>query len=434
MFFFLPLGTTRPRWRRPNATYLLIVANVFVLWLQLLYPDAMPEGYVPGHPRLLAWFASMFMHSGAVHLAGNMLFLWLFASLTEDVFGPRMLLGVYLAANLGATLLNTFMGVLFAPAGLGVPVLGASGAIAGIMGLSSVCFWRTKVRIWYLLWLYLYVKTEVVEIAAPVFLGLWVAWEVVQGVFWTALEHFQMGAGGVAHWAHVGGFAVGVGAALAFNLRQRLVRSDMTEERRPPETSYEAYAYAAELVQVTRTSPEDAEAWYALARANELSHKPHKAGPAYARALELFVRQRKEDQAVRAYRGMKEFADVSAIPAELRFPLACALDERGLKEDAFRLFWESAQEGQSTHGETALVRAGEIARSLPGMQQQARDCYERLLAQYPYGPWRSLARDRLEQFGKPGVTHGPLGATHPATQPQDQDLRHLGGSSEQSES
>ncbi len=426
MFFFLPLGTTRPRWRSPNVTYLLIVANVAVFWLELVYPDSMPVGYIPSHPNLFAWFAALFMHGSGAHLAGNMLFLWLFASLTEDVFGPGWLLGVYFTAYLGATLLHSFIGALFAPAGLDIPVIGASGAIAGIMGLSSVCFWRTKVRVWYLL----IIRFGVVEIAAPVFLGLWVAWEVLQGVLWTALEHAQLASGGVAHWAHVGGFAVGVGAALAFDLRKRLVRNDMMEERRPPETSYEAYAYASELERETRTSPEDAEAWYALARAYELSHKPHRAAPAYARALDLFLRQRKEDQAVRAFRGVKELGDVSVIAPELRFSLACALEERGLKADAFRFFWESAQGEPGSQVETALVRAGEIARAIPGMEQQARNCFERLLAQFPYGPWRSLALDRLEQLGKAGVSHGPLGQASPSHQPEDQELRYLGGSAE----
>ncbi len=432
MFFFLPLGTTRPRWRSPNVTYLLIVANVLVYWLELVYPDFMPVGYIPSRPNLFTWFASLFIHGSAAHLAGNMLFLWLFASLTEDVFGPGWLLGVYFAAYLGATLLHSFIGAMFAPAGLDIPVIGASGAIAGIMGLSSICFWRTKVRVAYLLFI-IFIRFGVAEIAAPVFLGLWVTWEIVQGVFWTALEHAHFASGGVAHWSHVGGFAVGVGAALAFDLRKRLVRNDMTEERRPPETSYEAYAYASELERETRTSPEDAESWYALARAYELSHKPHRAAPAYARALDLFLRQRKEDQAVRAFRGVKELGDLSTIAPELRFSLACALEERGLKEDAFRLFWESAQGDSSSQAETALVRAGEIARTLPGMEQQARDCFERLLTQFPYGPWRSLARDRLEQLSKANVSHGPLGNNQAPIQSVDQELRYLGEEGEQTE-
>jgi hypothetical protein len=81
-----------------------------------------------------------------------------------------------------------------------------------------------------------------------------------------------------------------------------------------------------------------------------------------------------------------------------------------------------------------LVRAGEIARTIPGLEQQTRDCFERLLAQYPYGPWRSLALDRLEQLAKAGVSHGPLGKTPPPVQPGDQELRFLGGSSEHPES
>ena len=95
VFLFVPLGTTRPRWRTPYVTYGLIVANVLVFWLQITSRDALPPGFIPARPGLFSWFASMFMHGDVFHLGGNMLFLWLFATLTEDVFGPWLLLAVY---------------------------------------------------------------------------------------------------------------------------------------------------------------------------------------------------------------------------------------------------------------------------------------------------------------------------------------------------
>jgi membrane associated rhomboid family serine protease len=415
MFLFLPLGTTRPHWRTPYATYGLILANAAVFAFQLSDPEALPPGYVPAHPGLLAWVLSMFMHGGIMHLAGNMLFLWLFATLTEDVFGAWLMLGIYVASNLGATLFHSLVGGLFAPGSLDVPVVGASGAIAGIMGLSAICFTQTRVRIWYLVWFMIYYfRTDVFEIAAPVALGLWVAWEVFQGLIGTASEAAGMAGGGVAHWAHVGGFAVGLAVAYGFRLRQRVVRTDLVEGHDAPESSHQAYSSAGELERVTRETPDDAEAWYALGRARELTGLRDRAAEAHARAVGLFLRQRKEDEAVRAYRAFKEYGNPLALPPDVRFPLACALSERGMNEDALRFFRDVGQASvPSEQTETALVRAGEIARALPGHEAEAVDCYQKLLRDYAYGPWRSLAMERLAALRRAGVqspTSGPPGA------------------------
>jgi len=430
VFLFVPLGTTRPRWRTPYVTYGLMVANVLVFWLQITSPDALPPGFIPAQPGLFSWFASMFMHGDVFHLGGNMLFLWLFATLTEDVFGPWLLLAVYFGSDLGATLLHSFVGALLAPGGLDVPVVGASGAIAGVMGLSAVCFLRTQVRVWYLIGLFLYWRTNVVEIGAPVFLGLWVGWEMLQGIVSTSLQAAfgGGGGGGVAHWAHVGGFAVGMGVALALKLRGRVVRTDVVDGRRPAIGQFEAFAQSAEIEKMVQQSPEDAEALYALGRARLLSGRPEKAGEAYARALELFLRQRQEEGAVRAYDGLKEHGEGTAVAAELRFPLACALAERSHPEDAFRLFWDVAkEEPKGPHTETALVRAGEIASSLPGYGQYARESFRRLLDEYPYGPWRHIALKRLKELEASADSPGSGSGATERPSAVDEDVRHLGG-------
>ena len=104
MFFFLPLGTDRPRWREPYATYVLLAVCVGVFAVQLGSPDALPEGFVLAHPGVWAWFISIFMHGGVMHLAGNMLFLWLFGPSVEDRPGIPVFLVLYLAAGLAGAL------------------------------------------------------------------------------------------------------------------------------------------------------------------------------------------------------------------------------------------------------------------------------------------------------------------------------------------
>jgi membrane associated rhomboid family serine protease len=420
MFFFLPVGTTRPCWRVPYVTYWLIAANIIVYAIQVRFADTIPDGFVPAEPNPFMWVAAMFMHGDVFHLAGNMLFLWLFATLTEDIFGPLVLVGFYFAANLGATLLHVAAGRMFTPADLSIPVVGASGAIAGIMGLSAVCFLKTKVRVWYLIGLLLFWRAGAAEIAAPVFLGLWVGWEVVQGTIVTALQaHDAVGGGGVAHWAHVGGFAVGIGGGLVLGLRDRAFRTDLVEGRNPAVDDHEVYEQTGDLEQLVTQRPEDADAWQALGRTRERTPTGAMASEAYGKALELFLKERRGTKAVEAWAALKG-QQMPEMPDALRFQLACALDECGHRQDAFLMFRDLSLVGETgPHSEAALVRAAEIARLLPEYREQAAMYYQRLLQEFPYSSWRGLVLERLKELGVKQELPGARAADEPQSAPLD---------------
>ncbi len=401
MFFFLPIGTTRPCWRAPWVTYLLILLNIVVFGIQIALGERMPEGFVPAHPNPLMWVLATFMHGGLLHLAGNMLFLWLFATIAEDVLGPGVLLGFYFAANFGASLLHGLMGAVAAPGELEVPVIGASGAIAGIMGLASVCFMKTKVRVWYLVGLLYIWRTGVAEIAAPVFLGLWAGWEVMQGLLLTAMQaQAGAGIGGVAHWAHVGGFAVGLAGALLLGLNRHVARTDAVEGRTVASSEFGVYEQRGDLEQMVQKTPDDAELWHALAQAREQSGSPEVARQAYAKSLELSLRQGNAGSAVAAWRALTEEGQSPDLPVELLFPLARALDECGQKEEAFHIYHDLALDGGAgPRTETSLVRAGEIALTLPAFKAEAATFFLRLMRDFAYGAWRDLALTRLSELG-----------------------------------
>ncbi len=393
---FLPLGTTRPRWRTPYLTYGLIAACVLVYLAQMGSEEPFAAAFVPAHPSFVGLIASMFMHAGLLHLILNMIFLWLFATLVEDVFGPWLLLAFYFASHVGAVLLHMLVSALFSPGALDVPIVGASGAIAGVMGLSAICFLRTRVRIWYFVWYwYVVMRSGVVEIGAPVFVGLWAVWELLQGT----LTAGSGTASGTAHWAHIGGFAIGLGGALALNLRARVVYSDLVEGHRPVTGEFEAFSQAGELEHVVERSPNNANAWYALGRAREASGRLEKAGEAYGRALGLFLRERRGAQAAEAYVAMKEYQALPALSEAMLFLLACALEESGRGRDAFAIFRHLIAGGSpGPQTETALLRAAKIAEALPGYRAHAIGCYERLLRDFPYSSWRGLATAGLARL------------------------------------
>lgn len=150
-------------------------------------------------------FESMFLHAGWLHIAGNMLFLWIFGNNVEDRFGRLRYLVFYIAGGLAAAALE----LAFSPSSA-VPTLGASGAIAAVLGSYLVMFPRAKVRtlIFFII---------PVTLRAEVVLGLWFVLQLFDGVGGLG-SHVN---GGVAYWAHVGGFVFGVLVTLLLPFRRR---------------------------------------------------------------------------------------------------------------------------------------------------------------------------------------------------------------------
>jgi membrane associated rhomboid family serine protease len=167
----------------------------------------------PSCPHKSWWesvFVAMFLHGGWLHIGGNMLFLWIFGNNVEDRIGPVFYLLFYLAGGIAATALQTAVG-----AGSVIPNLGASGAIAAVLGAYLVMFPRARV-----LTLIFFFFITVIEIPAIVLLGFWFVLQFFQGAT-SVTQHIQ---GGVAYFAHVGGFVFGVVMALLFFPKQRRSR------------------------------------------------------------------------------------------------------------------------------------------------------------------------------------------------------------------
>jgi membrane associated rhomboid family serine protease len=219
----IPLRDNVPTRSFPYVTVGLIAANVLV-WLWEVggtpvdedvihygfYPCAVHGPCVgPDAPlRKLDWpasaFTSMFMHAGWIHIAGNMLFLWIFGNNVEDVLGHIRFLFWYLAGGLAATATQTFVTLHFADASAAsIPNIGASGAIAAVLGAYFLLLPRAKVLSAIILGFFIVFR----EIPAVWFLGVWVVFQAWQGSF--SVLHPQAG-GGVAFFAHIGGFAFGM--------------------------------------------------------------------------------------------------------------------------------------------------------------------------------------------------------------------------------
>ena len=214
----IPLSdVTRRPINRPVMTVFIIAANVVVFFMELAGGDAfvqrwslIPANIVAGHDYITI-LTSMFMHEGWLHIGGNMIFLWAFGPQIEDAMGRSRYLIFYLLSGLAATL-----GQVAASASSTIPNLGASGAIAGVMGAFIVTYPRDRIRTI----LFIFVFATVTVLPAGLLIGIWFVMQLFSGV--GAVANAQMQSGGVAYMAHVSGFIFGAIAARLFEQRDRI--------------------------------------------------------------------------------------------------------------------------------------------------------------------------------------------------------------------
>jgi rhomboid family protein len=218
----IPLRDNVPTRRFPVVTVGLIVANALVYFLyeapnldgavnELAFHPCEVNNSCPvvGQDWPLTVFTSMFMHASIVHLAGNMLFLWIFGNNVEDALGRVRYFVFYILAGLAATALQTSITLATSPSGSDVPNLGASGAISGVLGFYLVLLPTARVLT---LFFFFFLR----EIPAMIFIGIYFAFQLWDAGF--QFFHPPEG-GGVAVFAHVGGFVFGVLAALVLRPR-----------------------------------------------------------------------------------------------------------------------------------------------------------------------------------------------------------------------
>lgn len=201
----IPIRDVIPSRTTPGVTITLIALNVLVYLFQLMLTERGQDafilafGVVPAYFSLISVLTSMFVHGGLAHLAGNMLFLWIFGDNVEDRLGHGRFIAFYLMCGIAAALAQTAL----QPDSL-VPMVGASGAIAGVMGAYLVLYPHSRVLMLFPFPVFLF------ELPAIVFLGMWFFVQFLNGV--NQLPVFEKDAisGGVAFWAHVAGFVAGL--------------------------------------------------------------------------------------------------------------------------------------------------------------------------------------------------------------------------------
>jgi membrane associated rhomboid family serine protease len=209
-----PVSDVIPSRTVPFVTVGLIALNSIVFLYQVSLGPTDLRVFMASYAVIPAWFwwpslvTSQFLHGGWMHVIWNMVYLWIFGDNVEDRLGHTGYLVFYLGAGAAAGLLQ----VLFNPFS-GIPMVGASGAIAAVMGAYFVLYPQSRV----LTAIFIIFFVDLVEIPAVFFLGIWFLMQLLSGV--GSLGVNNAAGGGTAFWAHVGGFAVG--ALIGFVLRAR---------------------------------------------------------------------------------------------------------------------------------------------------------------------------------------------------------------------
>lgn len=199
-----PIRDTQPSYSKPVVVVLLIVINILVFLFEFsLDPYSQNAlifqyGLIPDHFRFSNVFTSMFLHGGWMHVLGNMWFLWIFGDNIEDILGHGKFVLFYLLCGVAAAMTQTYLSL-----DSRVPMVGASGAIAGVMGAYLVKFPRSRI---YSLIFYIFITT--IDVPAWVMLIYWFAIQFFSGLGSLAAPTAQ---GGTAFFAHVGGFLAGIG-------------------------------------------------------------------------------------------------------------------------------------------------------------------------------------------------------------------------------
>jgi membrane associated rhomboid family serine protease len=225
----IPIGDGVPTRRFPVVNVALITAN-FAVWLfyelphlgssidhASFYPCTVNGSCHGPEPWGVSWITAMFLHGSWAHILGNMLFLAIFGKNVEDAFGRLGYLAFYFAGGLAATMTQTAITLIAGSAAdARVPTLGASGAIAAVLGAYLILYPGSRVRS--------LIGIIPIKVPAWLYLGLWFLYQLIEGNF--GLFSTKADGGGVAFFAHIGGFAFGVVATLALVASGRVSAND----------------------------------------------------------------------------------------------------------------------------------------------------------------------------------------------------------------
>lgn len=371
----IPVGTERKLRSFPFVTLTLIGANAYVYF----YLQGSLEGanFPLVYGRFEWWMpiTSMFAHGGFVHLAGNMLFLWVFGPHAEDALGRGRFTLLYFTAGFASAALHVLASMMLYPEDLMIGLVGASGAIMGIVALFVLRYHGVRVRFffWWIIPYIFYVR------------ALWVGIAFFVWDFGSALMVAgQEGLGGVAHWAHIGGFLAGAAWAWALRMPQEGTHEIKHDALRDLMAAGAYEAAAREYEERISARPGDARLHAEAAACYEMVRGAHEdAARHWSEHLRLLLLQKDDAAAVQRFGEITDrFGPGDLSPAVLlRIGAACEsqqTDELALPA----LMGVAGAHPDSPQAPVAALRAARILRR-HGHHERARDLLQMIEERWP---------------------------------------------------
>jgi membrane associated rhomboid family serine protease len=395
---FIPYNTERPNKRPAYSTVLLVAVNVFVFVYQFFFTNSVHfiyrYGFTPAHPTWFTPITSQFVHAGFVHLAGNMLYLYVFGNDVEDAIGPYFFIIFYLIGGLGAEAMHVSVISLTNHAGLNVPSVGASGAISALMGLYAIRFYKTNVLVYYLFifWLF-YIRSGTLKVKAAWFIGFYFIMQAFFG-FLTLGNPV-----GVAYWAHIGGVLVGLVSALLIGSPKEAKVEYATQEAEDAAAAGAKEVAIQHWEEAFHTEPTSVEINLRLGQAYAAQGEPDKADKHFTIAFGRLAEAGDEEQTAEAYAFAVAAGCRISLPPDILFRLGCACEETG-RATAAEQAWATLVNDHPQHSdaETALIRLAHLREKNLGDAAGVVEAYERYLRTYPMGQWQDLAQSGLRHI------------------------------------
>ena len=390
-FFLLPYKVNRAFKEVPLLTILLIAVNTLFYFGTSVDLESTVKylGFVPNIHGLYTWFTSMFLHGDFFsHLLWNMYFLWLFGALLEDVLGKLKFSLIYLTSGLVACLVHAGIIAIFVPGLQGVPLIGASGAIAGLLGVFAVRFYKNKISIAYFVFILFFVRWGVIEITSVAALSIWVGRELLSGLL-------QIGGLGspVAHWAHIGGFVFGVIVALSFRLVGDADVEYLSEEADSWARMGIHSGAFSRYTQLIENTPKDPEVYRKLAGSMLFSGDGNKEEIIQncMKAIRLFLQNQQKQEAMGVYQELNDAYSGVVLDAKTQFALGSInetqADFRAAADAYFKLI---ENDPDCPEAEKASFRLAHVYLKM-GNEEEANRTWQQFVEKYPSSQWIPFA-------------------------------------------
>jgi len=384
------MADTRPwqtlrRW--PLLTLAIITINVIVYVFTSRDAGSFQlYGLIPSHLRVGRMITSCFLHAGITHLLTNMAMLFVFGRDVERAMGKIEYGMFYIGACLTSSILHAAVVLAALPIYYAdQPVVGASGAVAGVVAVYAVRYHR---RVF-----------DFFGLAVPA-LGVILAWLVLQmalGLIGLYRDTFLgLGLKQVSYWSHLGGFTFGLVTALASNMALQGEREHLIAEAKRCYDAGSTLEAAHRYEALIKCDPDNAFAHAELGRLWAILEEEDQSLPYYRMAIELYILQGEEGAALARADEMKRFWPNATIPAQTRFRFASFLEESGRTQRAIVAFRKLADDvPDSVEAEMALLKIGQLQLSFMRDPSAARSTLEDFLARYPHSEWRRFAEETL---------------------------------------